>query len=210
MRFLEQLRPGRPRTSSVAAAGALLQMAEMAGACTPGCGRKVAAGAVLLGEETGMSSARLAMLSAAGRLLDIGLIGLPLDVAQRSRPLSEDEEAEFQLHPMRGLELVRELGQMHEALNGIMHHHERYDGRGYPMGLHGDEIPEFARILAIADEFERMTGARAGAVALSEEAALAELGALAGTHFDPEFVKVFTRVIAARQRPQPGGPTAAA
>jgi HD-GYP domain-containing protein (c-di-GMP phosphodiesterase class II) len=193
-----------------AVASALLRMVEMGGACTPGCGRRVGATAVLLGREFGISSARLAMLSAAGRLLDVGLIGLPLDVAQRSRPLSEDEKAEFQLHPLRGLELARDIGMTYEALNGITHHHERYDGLGYPMGLDGQQIPEFARILAIADEFERMTGARAGELALSEEEALAELGALVGTHFDPEFVTVFTRVMAERQRPQPGGPTAAA
>jgi HD-GYP domain-containing protein (c-di-GMP phosphodiesterase class II) len=196
--------------SQGAVAGALLRMAEMAGACTPGRGRRVGATVVFLGREIGMSSARLAMLSATGRLLDIGLIGLPLDVAQRARPLSEDEEAEFQLHPLRGLELAREIGLTYEALNGIIHHHERYDGLGYPMGLDGQQIPEFARILAIADEFERMTVARAGEVALSEEEALTQLGALVGTHLDPEFVTVFTRVMVERHRPQPGGPTAAA
>jgi hypothetical protein len=82
---------------------------------------------------------------------------MPLHVAQRSQPLTEDEEAEFQLHPMRSLEVARDIGMTSEQLNGIIHHHERYDGLGYRMGLIGSEIPEFARLLAIADAYDRLT-----------------------------------------------------
>jgi HD-GYP domain-containing protein (c-di-GMP phosphodiesterase class II) len=78
-------------------------MAEQSGACTPGRGRRVSAAAALLGREIGMSSGRLTMLAETGLLLDIGFIGLPLDVVQRSRPLTDEEQAEFELHPMRGL-----------------------------------------------------------------------------------------------------------
>jgi HD-GYP domain-containing protein (c-di-GMP phosphodiesterase class II) len=165
----------------------------------------VAAAAVLLGRGIGMRSNRVAALRAAAHLLDIGLTGLPLHVAHRSRPLTEDEEAEYKRHPLRSLELARDLGLMSESLNGVMHHHERYDGLGYPMGLAGHEIPEFARIVAIADAYDRMTRGMPGDVKLSTEQTVSELRALAGTHFDPDLVEVFSRVIVERQAREPGG-----
>jgi HD-GYP domain-containing protein (c-di-GMP phosphodiesterase class II) len=189
----------RPRTPRATVAAALLRMAEWSGACMPGRGQGVSATAVLLGRGVGMRSGRVAELAESAQLLDIGLTGLPLHVAQRSRPLTEEEEAEYQLHPLRSLELARNFGLMFEHLNGILHHHERHDGLGYPMGLAGQEIPEFARILAIADAYDRMTRGRPGEVKLPAGDAVIEISALAGTHFDPELVKVFSRVIAERQ-----------
>ena len=142
-----------------------------------------------------MSSARQAMLAETALLLHVGFIGMPPDVVSRSRPLTEDEEAEFQLHPMRGLDLVRELGLEFEQLNGIMHHHERHDGLGYPMGLAGQEIPEFARILAIADAYDDLINGKAGGAVLPPDAAMRQLRQLAGTHFDPILVSAFSRAI---------------
>jgi HD-GYP domain-containing protein (c-di-GMP phosphodiesterase class II) len=179
-------------------------MAELSGACLPGRGKGVASAAALLGRGIGMRPMRVAALTEAAQLLDIGLIGMPLHVAQHSRPLREDDKAEFELHPMRSLELARDLGLMYEALNGIMHHHERQDGRGYPMGLSGHEIPEFARILAIADAYHRMTSGGPGEVKLPAEEALQELRALAGTHFDPDLMNTFSDAIAESQGPKPG------
>ena len=85
---------------------------------------------------------------------------MPTKVLQKTGPLTEEELAAIQLHPMRGLEIVRQIGFLTEALDGIMHHHERMDGKGYPMGLAGDEIPEFARVIAVADAFDSMTSTR--------------------------------------------------
>ena len=90
-------------------------------------------------------------------LHDVGKLGVPTRVLQKSGRLTEEEFAAVQLHPMRGLEIVREIDFLDEALAGIMHHHERIDGRGYPLGLAGDEIPEFARVIAVADAFDSMT-----------------------------------------------------
>jgi HD-GYP domain-containing protein (c-di-GMP phosphodiesterase class II) len=142
-----------------------------------------------------MSSARQAMLAETALLLDIGFVGMPLEVVQRSRPLTEDEEAELQLHPMRGLELTRDLGVEMEQLNGIMHHHERHDGLGYPMGLAGQEIPEFARILAIADAYAGLTYSKAGGAVMPPDNAMHQLRQLAGTHFDPVLVSAFSRAV---------------
>jgi len=86
---------------------------------------------------------------------------------------------------------VREIGFLNEALTGIMHHHERMDGRGYPMGFAGHEIPEFARIIAVADAFDSMTSTRAYRKATRIPEAIAELRRGAGTQFDPKFVDAF-------------------
>ena len=92
---------------------------------------------------------------------------------------------------MRGLEIVREIGFLYEALNGIMHHHERIDGRGYPMGLAGHEIPEFARVIAVADAFDSMTSTRSYREAKSIDLAIGELRKGAGSQFDPLIVEAF-------------------
>jgi len=96
---------------------------------------------------------------------------------------------------MRGLDIVREIGFLDEALAGIMHHHERIDGKGYPMGLAGDEIPEFARVLAVADAFDAMTSTRSYRGARSVPEGVAELRKWSGRQFDPAFVHAFVTAI---------------
>src|SRR5262245_58552975 len=127
----------------------------------------------------------------------VGKLGVPTKVLQKAGALPEEEYAAIQLHPMRGLEIVREIGFLDEALAGIMHHHERMDGTGYPMGLAGEEIPEFARVISVADAFDSMTSTRSYRAARSLDEGIAELRRCAGTHFDPELVEAF---IAAVQR----------
>jgi HD-GYP domain-containing protein (c-di-GMP phosphodiesterase class II) len=96
---------------------------------------------------------------------------------------------------MRGLEIVQGIDFLDEAFAGIMHHHERHDGKGYPMGLAADEIPEFARIIAVADAFDSMTSDRAYRGARPVEVAVEELRKGAGTHFDPIMVEAFMRAL---------------
>ena len=110
---------------------------------------------------------------------------------QKRSSLTDDEYAAIQLHPMRGLDIVREIGFLDEALAGIMHHHERIDGRGYPMGLAGDEIPEFARVIAVADAFDSMTSTRSYREARRMSEAIEELRKGAGSQFDPVIVDAF-------------------
>jgi HD-GYP domain-containing protein (c-di-GMP phosphodiesterase class II) len=92
-------------------------------------------------------------------------------------------------------ELVRDLGLQFEQLNAIMHHHERHDGLGYPMGLAGQEIPEFARILAIADAYEHLTNGKADGAVQPADDAMRQLRELAGTHLDPLLVSAFGRAV---------------
>jgi len=170
---------------------ALCQAVETKDYYTRGHGDRVSRGAVMIARQIHMSAERTEAIKFAGMLHDVGKLGVPTKVLQKTGPLSEDEFAAIQLHPMRGLEIVSPIGFLFEALNGIFHHHERIDGRGYPMGLAGHEIPEFARVIAVADAFDSMTTTRSYREAKSIEFALDELRKGAGTQFDPVIVEAF-------------------
>src|SRR5882757_6708708 len=139
---------------------ALCQAVETKDFYTRGHSERVSRGATILARQIGMGAERVEAIRYAGMLHDVGKLGVPTKVLQKVGGLTEEEYAAIQLHPMRGLEIVREIGFLNEALAGIMHHHERIDGRGYPMGFAGDEIPEFARIIGVADAFDSITSTR--------------------------------------------------
>jgi hypothetical protein len=174
---------------------ALCQAVETKDYYTRGHGDRVSRGAVMIARQIGMSSDRTEAIRFAGMLHDVGKLGVPTQVLQKTGALTEDEYAAIQLHPMRGLEIVREIGFLYEALNGIMHHHERIDGRGYPMGLAGHEIPEFARVIAVADAFDSMTSTRSYREAKSIDMAIGELRRGAGAQFDSLIVEAFIRAL---------------
>jgi len=186
---------------------ALSQAVETKDYYTRGHGDRVSRGAVMIARQIGMSTDRTEAIMFAGMLHDVGKLGVPTQVLQKTGKLSPEEFAAIQLHPKRGLEIVSEIGFLFEALNGIFHHHERIDGLGYPMGLAGHEIPEFARVIAVADAFDSMTTTRSYREAKSIDFALGELRRGAGTQFDPVIVEAF---IAAMQEegwelPAPAG-----
>jgi putative nucleotidyltransferase with HDIG domain len=170
---------------------ALCQAVETKDFYTRGHSERVSRGATILARQIGMGAERVEAIRYAGMLHDVGKLGVPTKVLQKTGPLTEEELAAIQLHPMRGLEIVRQIGFLTEALDGIMHHHERMDGKGYPMGLAGDEIPEFARVIAVADAFDSMTSTRSYRGARSVEEAVAELRKCSGMQFDPALVDAF-------------------
>ena len=170
---------------------ALCQAVETKDFYTRGHSERVSRGATMLARQIGMGAERVEAIRYAGMLHDVGKLGVPTKVLQKTGPLTEEELAAIQLHPMRGLEIVRQIGFLTEALDGIMHHHERMDGKGYPMGLAGDEIPEFARVIAVADAFDSMTSTRSYRGARSVEEAVAELRKCSGMQFDPALVDAF-------------------
>ncbi|TKK88530.1 HD-GYP domain-containing protein [Herbidospora galbida] len=174
---------------------ALCQAVETKDWYTRGHCTRVSAAASMIAEEIGMGTERLHAIRYAGMLHDVGKLGVPTKVLQKEGVLTEEEFAAIQLHPMRGLEIVRGIGFLDEAFAGIMHHHERYDGRGYPMGLAGSEIPEFARIICVADAFDSMTSDRSYRKAKPQEEAVAELRKWSGTQFDPIMVGAFIRAL---------------
>jgi HD superfamily phosphohydrolase YqeK len=178
-----------------ATVSALCQAVETKDYYTRGHSERVSRGAVMIANEIGMRPERVGAIQYAGMLHDVGKLGVPTSVLQKRSSLTDEEYAAVQLHPMRGLDIVREIGFLDEALAGIMHHHERIDGRGYPMGLAGDEIPEFARVLAVADAFDAMTSDRSYRGARPVPEAIAELRKWAGKQFDPAFVDAFVTAI---------------
>jgi HD domain len=178
-----------------ATVGALCQAVETKDFYTRGHSDRVSRGSVMIAREIGMRAERVEAIRYAGMLHDVGKLGVPTRVLQKTGKLTEEEYAAIQLHPMRGLDIVRDIGFLDEALAGIMHHHERIDGRGYPMGLAGDEIPEFARVLAVADAFDSMTSTRSYRGARPVEEAIEELRKWSGTQFDPAFVEAFVAAI---------------
>jgi HD-GYP domain-containing protein (c-di-GMP phosphodiesterase class II) len=167
---------------------ALVAAVETKDYYTRGHSERVAKASVLIARVIGIREDRVESLRYAGILHDLGKLGVPTRVLQKSGELTEEEYAAIQLHPVRGLELVRDIDFLQEAVAGIVHHHERLDGRGYPSGLVGDQIPEFARVIAVADAFDSMTSTRSYRHARSVEGAIAELRRCAGTQFDPVMV----------------------
>jgi HD domain len=170
---------------------ALCQAVETKDFYTRGHSERVSRGSGMIARQISMRPDRAEAIRFAGMLHDVGKLGVPTKVLQKTGPLTEEEYAAIQLHPMRGLEIVREIGFLNEALAGIMHHHERIDGRGYPMGFAGHEIPLFARVIAVADAFDSMTSTRSYREARSIAQAVDELRKGAGSQFDPLLVDAF-------------------
>jgi len=170
---------------------ALCQAVETKDFYTRGHSERVSRGSGMIARQIGMHADRTEAIMFAGMLHDVGKLGVPTKVLQKNGPLTEEEFAAIQLHPMRGLEIVREIGFLNEALAGIMHHHEKIDGTGYPMGFAGNEIPEFARIIAVADAFDSMTSTRSYREARRMSEAIEELRKGAGSQFDPGLVEAF-------------------
>lgn len=190
---------------------ALIQAVETKDFYTRGHCMRVSKGSVLIAEQLGMRADRVDAIRYAGMMHDVGKLGVPTRVLQKSGPLTDEEYAAIQLHPMRGLDIVRDIGFLDEALAGILHHHERVDGRGYPMGLAGDEIPQFARIIGVADALDSMTSTRSYRGARSVPEAVGELRKWAGTQFDAQMVDALIKAIErfGWDPPRPVGPPGA-
>lgn len=173
----------------------LCQAVETKDHYTRGHCMRVAEGAEMIARELGMPTERVRKIRYAGMLHDIGKLGVPTKVIQKTGKLTDEEYAAIKLHPTRGYEIVREISFLDEALAGILHHHERLDGRGYPMGLVGMEIPESARIISVADVFDCLTSTRSYRKAWSVETAIVELRRCTGTQFDSRMVEALVRAV---------------
>ncbi|WP_424609601.1 HD-GYP domain-containing protein [Caldanaerobacter sp.] len=132
----------------------------------------------------------------AARLHDIGKIGIREEILEKPGKLSYQEFAEIMDHPVMGYEIVKKLKVMENVAKIIRHHHERYDGKGYPDGLKGEDIPLGSRIIAVADAFDAMTSKRPYRESpLTIAEAVAELRKNAGVQFDPKVVEAFISII---------------
>ena len=173
----------------------LIKSVETKDLYTRGHSERVSRASVLIGRGAGLREDRVVTLRYAGMLHDVGKLGVPTSVLQKAGRLTEDEFEAIQKHPLRGREITKDLEFLGEAIEGILYHHERIDGRGYPEGLKGTEIPEFARIIAVADAFDSMTTTRSYRGARSVEDAVLELRNCKGSQFDPVMVEALVGAI---------------
>lgn len=153
--------------------------------------KRVVAYARMLAEALGVTDPRLTDIERGVLLHDIGKIGIPDSILLKPGPLTPEEWTVMRTHPVLGRQLLSPIRFLQGAIPVVIHHHERWDGTGYPTGLRGEEIPLGARIFAIVDAFDAMTVDRPYSKAISPQAALEEIKRSAGTHLDPRLVEVF-------------------
>ena len=130
-----------------------------------------------------------------GLLHDVGKIGVPDAVINKPGKLTDEEYATIKTHPVRGDKILRNIEEMPKLAIGARWHHERYDGKGYPDGLSGEDIPEEARIIAVADAYDAMTSNRSYRGVIPQEVVRSELEKGSGTQFDPRFAAIMIEII---------------
>lgn len=157
----------------------------------PGHSRRVAALADLASRRLGLGDEERRSVHFAALLHDIGKVRLDPAVLRSEGSASEEWRRSIEAHPALGLEMLRPIALWKEILPGVHAHHERWDGKGYPRGLAGEDIPLGARVVAVADAFDAMTRRRPHGQQRTPEQALAEIEACAGTQFDPRIARLF-------------------
>jgi HD-GYP domain-containing protein (c-di-GMP phosphodiesterase class II) len=151
--------------------------------------------ATRIGTEISLPSEQMEALTSGAMLHDVGKIGIPDRILQKSGRLTDDEYAEIKRHPALGVSILAPVREFEPALPVVKHHHERFDGKGYPDGLRGEDIPLIARVVSVADAFDSMVRARPYGYGISREAALQEIEENSGTQFDPRIVRVLLEVV---------------
>jgi len=158
---------------------------------TCGHSQRVTKYALMAGTLLIMSGEELEVLEYGGILHDIGKIGIADHILTKHGVLTPEEKEIMRTHPVIGANMIKEIPFLEKVSRLILHHHERYDGSGYPDGLKGEEIPMGARLIAVADAFDSMTTERSYRVVLSVDTAINELHRFSGTHFCPVAVEAF-------------------
>jgi HD-GYP domain-containing protein (c-di-GMP phosphodiesterase class II) len=144
-----------------------------------------------LARAAGLDDATVGRMRIAGLVHDVGKIGVPERVLTKPGALNDEEFAWIRRHPEIGHRILKDIPQLADVLPGVLHHHERWDGRGYPAGLQGPQIPLVARLITLADSFDAMSSTRTYRAAMSRRDVLAEIGREAGRQFDPELAPIF-------------------
>ena len=171
-----------------------VQAVEAKDVYTKGHSENVSNYAIRLGKALSLHQLQLQNLKTAALLHDIGKIGIPDNILNKPSPLTGEELSVMRRHPEIGKDILAGVNSLQDVLPVIFHHHERFDGSGYPEGLKGEEIPLLARIIAVADGFEAMTSNRAYQRARSKEDALEILQMGAGTQWDPAIIKAWVQI----------------
>lgn len=174
---------------------ALVAATEVKDKYTEGHSKRVAANARILAERVGLSVEESEGIYTAGLLHDMGKIGIPDEILLKPGIFSPEEREVMQDHTMLSAGILSNVELFKDILHFVLYHHERYDGKGYPVGLKGEEIPLGARILSIADLYDAMTSSRPHRARINPEAAIEEMRSVSGTQVDPKLVKAFIRLI---------------
>jgi hypothetical protein len=199
------------KNAQAATMRAFIQVIETKDLYTRGHSERVSEGVGLLGKYLKLSEDRQQALEHAGLLHDVGKVGVPTRIIQKPGRLDDSEMDAIRLHPARGVELIGNIPFLEEVKSAVLHHHEKFDGTGYPAGLSGANIPYFARIIGIVDAFDCLTSTRSYRPARSVEETIEILLKDRYSHFDPQLVDSFVDVIrahgwkAAADQPAPDG-----
>ncbi|MBR5304653.1 MAG: HD domain-containing protein [Candidatus Gastranaerophilales bacterium] len=161
---------------------------------THGHSMRVTLYSIILAKEYNVKESELEHIETAGLLHDIGKIAIPQAILCKPGRLTDDEFAIMKSHPSNSEKLIASIKKLHEVSPGVKHHHERWDGKGYPDNLAGENIPFSARVIAIADTYDAMTSTRSYRKALDHDIAIAEIEKCAGTQFDPQLAKKFVEI----------------
>ncbi len=178
---------------------ALAQAIEKRDPYTGGHTKRVVTYSVAIGERLGLSMGVMDTLKLSAILHDVGKIGVDDAVLRKQAKLDDEEFGMMKGHPMMGAEILRLVPKLKDVIPGMLYHHERVDGRGYPDGLSGDEIPLIARIISVADTFDAMTSSRPYRKGLPTQVAIDELEKHSGTQFDTLAVKAFLEALEASE-----------
>ena len=162
---------------------------------TNGHSRRVAEYSLEIARETGRPDEECEKVYFAALLHDVGKIGVPIDILTKKGRLTDEEFGQIKKHPVTGGQILSSIRQSPWLSVGARYHHERYNGRGYPEGLKGEEIPEIARIIAVADAYDAMTSNRSYRNAIPQHIVREELVKGIGTQFDPDFARIMIHMI---------------
>jgi len=184
---------GKIRTSFLNAVTALAYALEAKDIYTSGHSQRVTKISVAIARELGMPQDSVDKIRLAGLVHDIGKIGIRESVLNKPAPLTDEEFRHIRSHCQAGEHILTPIVEDREILRAVRHHHERYDGMGYPDGLKGEQIPLGAKILSVADAFDAMTSERPYRSAMSAQDACAEIERCKGTQFAPRVADAFFR-----------------
>ncbi len=162
---------------------------------TRGHSDRVSEYSVLIGEKLGLPEDQIKTLRIGGLFHDIGKIGIPDSILLKPDKLSDDEYSQIKNHPSIGAHILGSAEIFKDIIPIVKHHHERYDGNGYPSRLKGEEIPYIARIAAVADTFDAMTSRRSYRGPIDIEHVKEEIKRCEGTQFDPQIAEVFLDIL---------------
>jgi len=174
--------------------GALMASLDAKDSYTKGHSERVSLLARLIAIQLGMDDNEIELVRLAGMVHDLGKIGVPEAVLRKAGKLTDEEFEMIKLHPDVGRKIVQEIPLLFRVIPAVLHHHERWDGRGYPSKLKEESIPFFARILAVADSFDAMCSTRCYSRPIPREKVIEEITRCQGNQYDPEVVEAFLRV----------------